>query len=186
MDTYLRASPKIYLITDHNPLQWLRKQRDPRHTFARWLMELEELPYQILYRPGRNNQLPDLLSRTPNMPLDPDVNDEDKFEDKIYCTLAPGDWMREETSSTQYIGSSDSEAEANRVLEIRTRDGWLRKIGEEQRNDQVMQSAFKQLSQHGRVYSGQLKGASAYLRLKGETIYFDERVVVLETSDLRY
>ena len=112
------------------------------------------------------------------MPVDPDVNDEDKFEDKIYCTLAPGDWMREETSSTQYIGSSDSEAEANRVLEIRTRDGWLRKIGEEQRNDQVMQSAFKQLSQHGRVYSGQLKGASAYLRLKGETIYFDERVVV--------
>ena len=33
-NVYLRGSEKVELITDHNPLRWLRKQRDPRHTFA--------------------------------------------------------------------------------------------------------------------------------------------------------
>ena len=54
-------------------------------------MELKEFPNQIIYRPGKDNQLPDLLSQTPNMSVDPDVNKEDKFEDKIYCTRPPGD-----------------------------------------------------------------------------------------------
>ena len=36
---YLRGSEKVELITDHNPLLWLRNQQDPRHTFARWILE---------------------------------------------------------------------------------------------------------------------------------------------------
>ena len=84
--TYLRASPKIYLISDHNPVRWMRGQRDPRHTFSRWLMELEELPYQVVYRPGKDNKLPDWLSRAPNLRVDTDVNDEQHFENKVYYT----------------------------------------------------------------------------------------------------
>ena len=30
---YLRPAPKVEIITDHNPLRWLREQRDPRHTY---------------------------------------------------------------------------------------------------------------------------------------------------------
>ena len=84
--TYLRASPKIYLISDHNPLRWMRSQRDPRHTFSRWLMELEELPYQVFIVPGKDNKLPDWLSRAPNLRVDTDVNDEQHFENKVYYT----------------------------------------------------------------------------------------------------
>ena len=29
---YLKATQKVFLLTDHNPLKWLRNQRDPRHT----------------------------------------------------------------------------------------------------------------------------------------------------------
>ena len=51
-ELYLRGAGKVHLITDHNPLSWLRSQRDPRHTYARWLMELDEFPYEIKFRPG--------------------------------------------------------------------------------------------------------------------------------------
>ena len=33
--TYLRAANKIVVVTDHNPLTWLRRQKDPRNKFAR-------------------------------------------------------------------------------------------------------------------------------------------------------
>ena len=49
----------IYLIgqhfvlnSDHNPLVYLRSQKDPRGKFARWITELEEFDYQVKYLPG--------------------------------------------------------------------------------------------------------------------------------------
>ena len=81
---YLRGSDKVELITDHNPLRWLRSQPDPRRTFSRWIMELEEYNYQITYRPGAYNALPDYLSRVPGQPVDILVQDEDSFENKIF------------------------------------------------------------------------------------------------------
>ena len=55
----------VTLLTDHNPLAWLRKQKDPRYRYARWIMELEALNCQIVYRKGRDNQFVDFLSRLP-------------------------------------------------------------------------------------------------------------------------
>ena len=71
------------MITDHNPLRWLREQKYPRHTFARWLLELEDIPYKIVFRPGYQNQLPDYLRRVPDLEIDDEVNDEEAFEEKV-------------------------------------------------------------------------------------------------------
>ena len=49
--TYLGTSGSVDLITDHCPLKWLRDQKDPRRTFARWILELEEYSYTITHRP---------------------------------------------------------------------------------------------------------------------------------------
>ena len=49
-------------------------------------MELEELPYQVVYRPVKDNKLPDWLSCAPNLRVDTDVNDEQHFENKVYYT----------------------------------------------------------------------------------------------------
>ena len=49
---YLEAAPGITILSDHNPLVWMRHQRDPRGKFARWLIELEGLRYEIQYRKG--------------------------------------------------------------------------------------------------------------------------------------
>ena len=82
--TYLQAAPKIVLLTDHNPLVWLRKQKDPRHKFARWLMELESYNYEIVYRKGSENAGADCLSRI-SQPVDTQLNDESEhFERHVY------------------------------------------------------------------------------------------------------
>ena len=44
---YLKGATGAIVLTDHNPLAWLRRQPDPRHTFARWIMVLEDLDCQI-------------------------------------------------------------------------------------------------------------------------------------------
>ena len=81
---YLQAAPKVMLLTDHNPLTWLRKQRDPRHKFARWLMELECLRYEIVYRAGSGNAAADCLSRA-QMPEDRCISDDSEhFERHVY------------------------------------------------------------------------------------------------------
>ena len=81
---YLRAAIEVVFLTDHCPLQWLRKQKDPRHTYARWILELEELPYRVEYRPGSQNLTADYLSRTENLRHDKAVSNEEEFEDRVY------------------------------------------------------------------------------------------------------
>ena len=36
---YLEAADRVVVISDHNFLQWMRTQPDPRGKFSRWIME---------------------------------------------------------------------------------------------------------------------------------------------------
>ena len=60
---------KVYLTgtrfirSDHNPLVTLRKNKDPRGKFARWLTELEEFSFEIYYKPGKLNTVPDAFQK---------------------------------------------------------------------------------------------------------------------------
>ena len=149
-ETYLRATGEVELITDHCPLKWLRNQKDPRRTFARWILELEEYAYRIIHRPGRDNHLPDYLSRVENLPIDVEVQDESVFEDKIFTVEAGED--------TSVAGS----------------------LVQAQRSDQVTSDAFGQLKNRGEVSSGQLRKVSDKLKLSpdGTLLLFQDRVVV--------
>ena len=99
--TYLRATAEIELITDHCPLKWLRNQRDPRRTFARWILELEEYTYHIVHRPGRENHLPDYLSRVPDLAFDTEVQDDSTFEDKVFTVRHTGENIQLEVNLSQ-------------------------------------------------------------------------------------
>ena len=84
-NVYVSAAPEVVLISDHNPLTWLRRQRDPRRKFARWIAELECLNYTIVYRKGVNHAAPDFLSRMKS-DVDRGANDDiEHFERHIYA-----------------------------------------------------------------------------------------------------
>ena len=65
--------------SDHNPLVKLRKNKDQHGKFDHWLMETEEFSFDIHYKPGKLNIVPNALSgnvcqSTPTM---------DDLDDKI-------------------------------------------------------------------------------------------------------
>ena len=81
----------IYLIgaefilrSDHNPLVYIRKQKDPRGKFGRWIAELEEYHYTVEYIPGKDNVKADCLSRNQAAH---EQQPQSSFEDKIYATM---------------------------------------------------------------------------------------------------
>ena len=53
------------LITDHCPLTYLRRCKDPRGRLARWILELEQFSYTMEHRQGKSIPHADALSRAP-------------------------------------------------------------------------------------------------------------------------
>ena len=118
-------------------------------------MELETIPYTIAFRPGSSNQVPDYLSRAPDLTVDEEVNEESFLEDRVY----PAEDGR----------TGDDEA------------GWIERIAEEQRKDFIVNDAKEQLNRSGKVRRGQLKHASDHLNLRGGMLNFDNRLVIPTT-----
>eukprot|EP00873_Tetraselmis_striata_P042211 jgi/Tetstr1/462475/TSEL_007470.t2 len=58
------------LITDCKAMEWLRTTARLRGKLARWSLILAEYDFSIKHRPGKDNIVPDLLSRRP-MPAEP-------------------------------------------------------------------------------------------------------------------
>ncbi len=50
------------VITDHHPLTYLDKANLNCHEM-RWVQQLSSFDFELIYRPGKNNQVPDILSR---------------------------------------------------------------------------------------------------------------------------
>lgn len=60
------AGRHFVLNSDHNPLVFMRQQKDPRGKFARWILELEDYDYTVKYVKGVENVKADALSRNSN------------------------------------------------------------------------------------------------------------------------
>ena len=75
------CSNGVTFFTDHQPLTTVKKAKSPRGKRARWLMELENFDYSLIYIAGKKNVSADYLSRieTP----DDEVPD-NRHDEKIY------------------------------------------------------------------------------------------------------
>jgi hypothetical protein len=51
------------VVTDHKPLVWLKKNKEPAPRLARWIMEMLEYDFEIEYRDGKKHSNADALSR---------------------------------------------------------------------------------------------------------------------------
>ena len=99
---YLKAAQKIIFISDHNPLRWLRRQRDPRGKFVRWIQELEGWNYEIRYVKGADNAAADFLSRI-DSEVDHRVNDEYEFMDRLVYNIPTAGTLYDELRSEQTL-----------------------------------------------------------------------------------
>jgi hypothetical protein len=54
---------KYTIYTDHLPLKYFREQSHPVPRLVRWMSEIELYNPDIQYKPGKDNVIPDLLSR---------------------------------------------------------------------------------------------------------------------------
>ena len=128
-DVYIKGAPSLTLISDHEPLQWLRKQKDPRNKFSRWIMELEQYPYEFKYRPGVEHQGPDTLSRI-DTGEPSKTDDETKFEGHVYMV---------------------------EMKDVKEPDEWKKLLVAEQIRDNAINIAREQLLDQGKIATGRFK-----------------------------
>ena len=63
-DIYLTAATfPILVFTDHNPLTFLHKMKNKNRRIMRWAIYLQEFDLQIQHIAGKDNIIPDALSR---------------------------------------------------------------------------------------------------------------------------
>lgn len=60
---YLDGSPFV-VMTDHNPLVWLRSNASSNPRLMRWALVLQPYDFKIVHRSGKNNKNADSLSRS--------------------------------------------------------------------------------------------------------------------------
>ncbi len=54
---------KFEIISDHRPLQWVETHKDEKCRLGRWAIEFSSLKYKITYKPGKEHDNADFLSR---------------------------------------------------------------------------------------------------------------------------
>lgn len=68
LDSTKHFRPYLYgqnflIETDHNPLVWLYKIKEPNSRLIRWKLKLDEYDYNIVHKKGKENKVADALSR---------------------------------------------------------------------------------------------------------------------------
>ncbi len=118
---YIKGATSLILRSDHEPLQWLRNQRDPRGKFSRWIMELEQYNYSFEYKPGKENEGPDAFSRIEVGRAKTD--DYDSLDDMIFTVkiASMNDWkelLRLEQQKDPSINIAREQLEQNNNISL--------------------------------------------------------------------
>lgn len=84
---------KFIIETDHRPLVWLSKLKEPNARLVRWRLKLEEYNFEIRYQKGKTNYVADALSRQEinaledNESIIPQINENPTLTDEDFDSL---------------------------------------------------------------------------------------------------
>ena len=89
LDSTKHFRPYLYgrhftIETDHNPLVWLYKIKEPNSRLIRWRLKLDEFDFKIIYKKGKENVVADALSR-----VEINNNEDDENEEIDLISLIP-------------------------------------------------------------------------------------------------
>lgn len=90
-EDYLLPSLKTIVYTDHQALQWLFETNHKIQRHIRWVLRLQGFNFEVKFRPGKDNQVADCLSRSPishtacSVELQPDYEGNECYAKE--CTL---------------------------------------------------------------------------------------------------
>ncbi|KAF2885926.1 hypothetical protein ILUMI_20247, partial [Ignelater luminosus] len=107
------------LRTDSKVLTWLNQMKDKNAKLTRWSLELQRFSFTIEHCPGKKNELPDLLSRDPDVVREAaDASDDDDI-------LPPTPAAPPATASRPVLAANPIEAPslAEEVRAAQRRDG---------------------------------------------------------------
>lgn len=80
------------VMTDHQSLKWLNSIETPSGRLARWIMELSQWDFEVVYKKGIENRLPDYLSRIP-LPVNAIQKTTNSWYQRMFkCTLENPDF----------------------------------------------------------------------------------------------
>ena len=85
---YLYGRPFV-AYTDHMPLTWLLTKKEPHPRLERWMMRISIYQITIVYIPGKENVIADLLSRLPDE--DEVAPEEDDYHDIVIASVEQED-----------------------------------------------------------------------------------------------
>lgn len=115
---YLEDQP-FTLRTDNAALQWLHTMKDTRAKLTRWALLLQEFDFTIEHCQGRDNELADLLSRTPE-----DVTAEDPETDRLlppyhaYLTTISPEELVEQVKASQRARTTQFQRLIDRLYDV--------------------------------------------------------------------
>ena len=158
---YYRAAAELIFITDHEPLEWLLERKDSRGKYARWILELEALNYEIISRNGLDHVVPDCLGRASGNMNDKEIQDEEQFFDN-HIFMLTGDFQGKDSED---VGSSPKE-----VLD-------LEKLKSEQALDDAIVFAITQLKENNEIRQGRYKRFNR-MHLKDDMLMRGEQIIV--------
>jgi hypothetical protein len=117
-NTYIYGRHATF-VTDHQPLVTMKSLKEPNGRIGRLLWKLQDLDYTIVYQPGRNNVIADLLSRPVRLELNTLGL---KFESVV-------NWQVEQLGDdtiSKVVALLTTEAEDSKWFELTDASKWLK------------------------------------------------------------
>lgn len=144
------------IITDHASLLWFYKLKNPSGRLARWSMRLSQFNFTIEHRKGRENIIPDALSRIQIDAIGPDLSNDSWYNHMIKeCTARPRRYPNFQVIDNKLFRytrnkyNSISEYEWKRVIPSEERLNILRKCHDDLTSAHMgIFKTHKRLSQH--------------------------------------